>query len=150
VRAITFGADDSTISAVSGDGTVQEWDIASGALVREEQLAPVLTAAWSPYGGRLAILETNPQNILSLKDEQVFDVNSLRNTFKVIVPMPTQEQLQTMADVCNIPTAVRQMLDAQIDAVSSFVSHIEALPKDAIQPACLADLLAVANALQTQ
>lgn len=150
VRAITFGAEDSTILAVSGDGTIGEWDITSGALIQEKQIEPVLTAAWSPYGGRLAVLETTIQDILSLNDAPVFDISSLKRTFKVIVPMPTQKQLRTIADACNIPTTVRQTLDAQMDTLSNFVSQVAALPEDTIPPACSTDLLAVANALQGQ
>lgn len=98
----------------------------------------------SPYGGRLAY-------------GQVFDANSTGiSPFQIIVPAPSLERLAAIAALCVQDSATRsaevnnltRQAPAALDDLPAFVTQVEALPDDAIPPACKADLLAVAAALQ--
>lgn len=150
VRDVAFTPDGSTVLSVSGDGTVREWQTATGILIQETHIAPLFTAVWSPYSGRLAVWEPTAQKAADLSNGQVFDPNT--GEFTIVVPAPSRERLQAIAEACIPPTAVEQALTASIEAdqLTDFVAQVEALPEDAIAPACAADLIAVAEALQNQ
>lgn len=129
---------------------MREWNASTGDLVQEVQIAPLYAAAWSPYTGRLAVLQPNAEDARRLRNGQEFDANTVTGTLSIIVPMPSLEQLQSIANTCHAPEAVGQSLTGsnQADQLTDFVAQIEALPEDSIPPACRADLLAVAEALQ--
>lgn len=54
VRAITFGMDSTTLFAVSGDGTLKQWDVMTGEVLFETNIPPLINAAWSADGSQLA------------------------------------------------------------------------------------------------
>jgi len=149
VRTITFGAGGKTILAASGDGTVREWDSSTGTLVQEAQITPFFTAAWSPYGGRLAVWGPNAQETALFSNEEGFDASQLTGTFRIVVPAPSMERLQAIADACNAPATITQSLtaDVQADQLSRVAEAVETLPEGTIPSACAADLIAVAEAL---
>ena len=73
------------------------------------------------------------------------------NVLEVIVPIATLDRLNTIAELCFAESPTRAVTPAaSVAAVPEFVAQIEALPADAIPPACRADLLAVAAAVQAQ
>jgi hypothetical protein len=71
---------------------------------------------------------------------------------RIVVPAPSLERLQAIADACSAPAAVEQSLTADIQAgqLTDFVARVEALPVGVIPPACAADLIAVAEALENR
>jgi hypothetical protein len=80
-------------------------------------------------------------------------IQTLANgAIQIVVPAPSLERLQAIAEACNAPVAVEQSLAADIQAndLNAFVAQVEALPEGTIPPACAADLIAVAEALQSQ
>lgn len=100
--------------------------------------------AWSPYGGRLAFR--------SITHHLTRTATSLEGAVQIVVPAPSLERLQAIADACNVPAAVEQGLSTSAAAgqLAEFVARVEALPEDTIPPACAADLIAVAEALQSR
>lgn len=153
VRDVAFAPDGSIVLAISGDGTLREWSAVTGDLLQEMQIASLYAATWSPYAGRLAVLGPNPQEAATLSSELDFDAADVTGgAVHIVVPAPSLERLQAIADACNAPIAVEQSLTAslQADLLSSFIAQVEALPENAIPPACAADLIAVAEALQSR
>jgi WD40 repeat protein len=150
VRDITFVPDGSAVLSVSGDGTVREWQTATGTLNQDTQIAPLFTAAWSPFSGRLAVWRPTAQKAADLSSGQAFDPST--GEFTIAVPLASLERLQAIANACDAPAEIRQTLSASppADQLTGFVGQVEALPEGTIPPACAADLLAVAEALQNQ
>jgi WD40 repeat protein len=99
---------------------------------------------WSPYGGQLAFRNSTSQPMTS--------ISRLDGAVQIVVPAPSLERLQAIADACNAPVAVEQSLTAslQADQLGNFITQVEALSESTIPPACAADLIAVAEALQNQ
>jgi hypothetical protein len=87
-------------------------------------------AAWSPFGGRLAIAGPSDQA-------------SAITDIQIVVPAPSLDLLTSIAATCapetNLPST---------DDLTAYIDIINADP--AIPPACAADLLAVAEALQAE
>ena len=55
VRDVRFSTDSQTVLAISGDGTINEWDIATGELLSEINLEETITSvAFSPSNDRIA------------------------------------------------------------------------------------------------
>ncbi len=157
VRDVTFAPDGSTVLSASGDGTLREWDAATGELVHETQIGPFYSAAWSPYVGRLAVLEPTAEEQSALNAGQVFDASNVTGTLNIVVPDPSIERLQSIAEACNASPQVDTALNATLDQVETnarpiddFIVRVETLPQDALPPGCAADLLAVAEAIQNQ
>jgi hypothetical protein len=65
-------------------------------------------------------------------------------------PAPSVEQLHAIVAACDAPPTVETSLIASLDAgdLADVVAQVEALPPDTIPPACAADVIAVAEALQ--
>jgi hypothetical protein len=153
VRAITLGSSGNTVLAVSGDGTLREWDIETGILIEELKLSPLAAAAWSPYAGRLLYLDIT----MLPKGFGVTGAFIYPNhvNFKIVVPAPSFEKLNTLARRCvqdgnATQSAVAQLAEAAVteSSLEAFIAQVKTLPVDAIPPACAADLLAIAAALQ--
>jgi WD40 repeat protein len=102
--------------------------------------------AYSPYGGRLAYSRRSMDEGQSTQlSAEVATQTVANDAVHIIVPAPSLERLQAIADACNAPTAIDQALTSvQADQLTEFVAQVEALPEDTIPPACAADLIAVA------
>lgn len=137
VRDVASAPDGRTVLAVSGDGTVREWSADTGDLVQEMQIIPLSSAAWSPYTGRLAVLSMNEAEST---DAQDFDATEVTGTFRIIVPDPSPERLEAIAAVCAPD------MDLAFADLSGFIAQVAV--DESIPPACAADLIAVAEALQ--
>lgn len=151
VRDVRFDADGKTVWAVAGDGTVKAWDVATGAVVKQMQLAPLATARWSPYGVRLAVLDAS---FLPALDGTASAKTTADSGLQVVIPDATFTHLNTLADQCvregeQTNAAVSDLATQEVTkaTLQSFVSTVDALPTDAIPAACKADLLALAEAL---
>src|SRR5690606_30147442 len=107
----------------------------------------------SPYGGRLALGNSAPVNDTTAVQVSRNVIQTLANgAIVIVVPAPSLERLQAIAEACNAPTPIEQSLTAslQADQLTDFVAQVEALPENTIPPACAADLIAVARALQSR
>jgi WD40 repeat protein len=140
VNSLIFSLDGTKLLSSSSDGTIRSWNAATGKLVgdiRVQNPSPAYSAAWSPYGGRLAL----GGRATSMAADEV----------QIIVPFPSFGALQTITKGCA-KAAVQQRLTTRLDAkqLPEFVSEVKKLTKEQIPPACAADLIAVAEALQKQ
>ncbi|MEP7289150.1 MAG: hypothetical protein ABI947_25640 [Chloroflexota bacterium] len=153
VRDVRFNDDGTTVSAIAGDGTLKEWDVKTGAVVQQMKLSPLATASWSPFGGRLAVLDAS---FLPALDGTPSQKVSADKGFQIIVPNPTLGRLNTWAAICvkhgdGSNPAVQALLSKAVtqSTLTAFDSQIKALPVGSIPAACQADLLAMSAALQT-
>ena len=136
-----------TFSLVGLDGILQTRDLESGKLIEQRQVIEAgQPSAFSPYGGRLAVI-----------DAQVKRANG-ELPLQIIVPIASVERVQGIAQRCvadanNLTSAVTDVFNrTAIESLTettlpAFVEAVEALPSDAIPPACRADLIAVAEAV---
>ncbi|MCU0498644.1 MAG: WD40 repeat domain-containing protein [Anaerolineae bacterium] len=141
VRDLTFGSDGS-LQTVSGDGTIRRLSL-DGRLIEEIQIGQLTTAAWSPYGARLAIQ--------GLADPSLPTTSASSNSLlQIVTPYASLEYLQSLTQVCVRVTSLEQVLPPVTDLtiLPKFTTQIEALSDDQIPPGCKADLLAVAQAIQ--
>lgn len=149
VRDVTFSPDGQTVLAISGDGRLREWDIATGTLINDLQTNPLYTATWSPYMARVAILSPmiDSRNTMST---DMFDASQIIGSINVVVPFATMDKVQSLAQACQLPSETDQALTnaMQTNQLADFVNRVESLPQDTVEPACIADLLAVAEAVQ--
>ncbi len=96
------------------------------------------SAAWSPYGGRLAARTS------SLPDGSGLQTGDVQ----IIVPAPSVERLQAIAEACGAPETVILAVPSSEDVaeLQAFIALVEALPEGTIPPACSDDLVAVSEA----
>jgi WD40 repeat protein len=156
IASLTWTSDGITLILDEYSGTVQSWNAVTGELLETLSLnrqGGRFLMSLSPYGGRLAL-----GNSASVSDTASIQVDKgVIQTFgdgavQIVVPAPSRERLQAIAEACNAPTAVEQALaaDIQADNLTAFVAQVESLPENTIPAACAADLIAVAEALQNQ
>ncbi|MEP7288160.1 MAG: WD40 repeat domain-containing protein [Chloroflexota bacterium] len=144
VNALTFSADGSKLSSLSVDGTIRVWDTSTGKILNTMQVKDVTTtygSVWSQYGGRLALADNTP-NSAGTKAISA-------NTIRIVVPFPSAEDLHATVKQCAT-VAVKSNLTTLLNSkqLQQFVTAVKALTSDQIPPACAADLIAVAEALQ--
>jgi Tol biopolymer transport system component len=139
VRDVVFNPDGKTIFSASGDGTLQEWDITTKQLVASAQIEPFKTAAWSPFAGRLGVLETDAYRGAEI----------LNYELDIEVPLASSERLRTFTNICISGDVVQESVIQQIEEAkfTDIIPEIEKLDTEQISPACAADLIAVAEAL---
>jgi WD40 repeat protein len=167
-----WSPDETQIVATSVDGTLYLVDAASGAItpiVTAE--VPLLSAAWSPFGGQVAI------GAPLSSGEAVMSRNAdggqpAALPLSIIVPDPSPERLRAVARACDeaaggalslnpttasliddLASESRQVTDALADdeqALDALIARLEAVPTDVLPLGCRADLLAVARAVAAQ
>lgn len=147
VRDVRFGDDDTTVQAISGDGTFREWDIATQKVIREEKLPALASASFSPYGARIAYLDAS---YLPSADGTPSPKTSAEGGLNIVVPAPSVDSFNKLLDRCaadgdpNNATLKQIVLVKATEAtVGSVVAQVNALPEGTIPAACKADLLAV-------
>lgn len=148
-------------------GQIVVWDVDTRSQVQAYLSAGAISEiVYSPYGGRIAVGNNFDQLIYVDPDRysalpQVESQLNLQTTLtpnvvQIIVPDPSPERLQAIAEACDAPPQVVQAItgiaaDAQApNTLSALVETVEALPAADIPPGCAADLVAVANAIQAQ
>ncbi len=136
------------VSASFVDGE-RLWDVVTGKILEtflraNNPNAGGLSVAWSPYGGRLAYVG-------SVTDSAVARTQTLvGSAIQIVVPSPSLDELQTITKRCTGQPELQQRLISRADTahLPDFISEVKKLPKEQMPPACAADLIAVANALQ--
>lgn len=162
VSHLIWSKDNRELYGLADDGTLYLWDVMSGELKAVDALIPdsasfLRDSAISPYGGRLAISVRWHPGVSSLPE--TFETNTsyqflLDGTVQIVVPFPSLERLQAIAELCVQDSASAELaapLTRQAVTESTlpeFVAQVEALPENTIPPACAADLIAVAEAIQ--
>lgn len=145
VTTLKWSPDGSHLAGAVRDGKVLVWETSTYQIIANFQSnADIPLLSFSPFGGRLVF-----GNFTSTDLEATTVAG---DALQIVVPAPSLERLQTIADACNAPIAIEQSLTAslQADQLSSFITQVEALTENAIPPACAADLIAVAEALQSR
>ena len=109
---------------------------------------------YGPFGGRLAV-GTNPAQLVYVSPERRVASSSRTSAqnvpnlgLEIVVPNPSLERLQTIAQHCNLPNNLSEMLNTP-EQLPTFVTQLRAANNPQISSGCSADLLAVADALQT-
>ena len=102
---------------------------------------------FSLYGGRLAY-----GTVTNSTSQQSNRGTSHVEGIVIVVPNPSIDLLQTIAQACNAPLPIIESLNSSIatNQLSNLITQLESLPIDSIPPACAADLIAVAEAIQSQ
>jgi len=126
VRDVIYSPDGSTILAVSGDGTVAEWDAETGVLLQSTQIEPLATATWSPYGVRLAVVNLVNQNGARLSDWNDFDGSQSVSEVNIIVPFASVERLQNLMITCGVNAEAAR--ETTGENLQSLQDEIETLP----------------------
>ncbi len=147
MHSMIFGLDRDSLFMLSLENNIYHWDVETRQLIdintNSLDSGPIVQdVSFSPYGGRLAIL-TWSNTVTS-------------SSYTIVVPDPTLDRLNAIAALC-VADAARPALAAPLtrqavveSTLPDFVAQVEALPEDAIPPACRADLLAVAEAIMAQ
>jgi WD40 repeat protein len=135
VTDISWNADGETLAVSYADGAVRLWNTTTG--VTNETVTYdgfVGAIAYSSYGGQLAVgLETD-------------EVAQTTEMLDITVPDPSLERFQAIAAACGAEQLVGESVtDA---ALPDVITDLQTMTDDQIPPACAADLLAIAEALQ--
>jgi WD40 repeat protein len=153
VGGLSWDIDNQRLAVLNEENTMTVWNIEVGTI---DVSYPSFGAGqyakggvdFSPYGGRLAFgtsfaqaaaPASSPGNNTLLPD----------GTLQIIVPDPTLDRLNAIAELCFADTPRTVPPVEEVDALPDFVTQIEALPDDAFPHACRADLLAVADAIMS-
>jgi hypothetical protein len=109
---------------------------------------------YTPFEGRLNIAYSTfgiLSSTLAARETAVEIIDTVTGTHGniiTIVPDPSIERLNAIAAACDTPVSLTQSLTDAVPVMADVIAQIEALPADSIPPACAADLLAVARALE--
>ncbi len=142
--SVAWSPDGTKLASASADNTVRVWDAATGQSINTIQSSDrVFAVAWSPYGGRLAFAGAVANSALARTQTLA------GGAVHMVVPAPTAEKLQAITKRCT-KADVEQRLVSRIGAarLPDFIAEVKKLPKEQMPPACAADLIAVAEALQ--
>jgi WD40 repeat protein len=143
INSVNWSPIDNSLVSASHDTTVRIWDIYSGQTTNiYSSNDSVFSAEYSPYGGRVAFGG----------QQAIAGQSATSSTIQIVVPDPSPERLQAIAESCNAPLLVEQAAASADTAaeLATFETALEAMPADSIPPACAADLLAIAEAMQGQ
>ena len=147
------------------DGTSYLWNAATGDLLARDALISdraifLSDTAISPYGGRLALATRwRPTTSSSTPAYDTYTTyqSLLESMVRIAVPAPSFDRLKAIAEVCvqAAATPIESLATLTAHPVTEstlpeFVMSVKALPDDVISPACRADLIAVATAIQSQ
>jgi len=148
---LDWNRDGVTLASTAADGRLILWNISQTSIEYTiTSSMPISTLEFSPYGGRLAFggVFTNDSASMFLQDSTIVSIGN--GAVYVAVPDPSLERLQSIAALCNAPLTVAEAIPdaAQGEQLTDFITQVESLPTDSIPPACAADLIAVAEAIQ--
>ncbi|MBZ0281275.1 MAG: hypothetical protein K8L97_11085 [Anaerolineae bacterium] len=160
VSAISWSKNMPRLAGVSRSGSVYIWDAEKLSILNTFSVLGEVTGriAYSPYGG-VVVIGINPETVnppspmSNQNPELISEENTsalANNTLQIVVPEVSLEYLAAIQSVCskngNSPLAVPQT-DMNL---ANYIFRIESATPAQIPPACKADLLAVAEALQAE
>lgn len=156
--------DNTSLLGLAYDGTSYLWNTATGDLLARDALISdraifLSDTTISPYGGRLALATrwrpTTPSATPAYDTYTTYQ-SLLEGMVRIAVPAPSFDRLNAIAELCvqAAATPIEPLATLTAHPVTEttlpdFVASIEVLPEGAIPPACRADLLAVAAAMQS-
>ncbi|GEM_PF-3000603 len=149
--SIAWSPDGTKFVSTGLDHTVQIWGTATGQNLTVIQANDrIFSAAWSPYGGRLAYGDVAPQNTASAANVAATPGTTSNTGLHIIVPPSTLADLQAIAHKCVVHSDILATLtpDLTTNQLGPFVDKVKGLSSQQVGPGCAADLIAVANALQ--
>ena len=150
INQLVWSPDGTQILTTSRDNVITLVNAQSGEPIEIfRSTEPILSADWSPYGGQIAIGTSALANGV-LGANAVARQGSANAELQIIVPDPSLDRLQAIYAQCAAPLTTERGLEtalAQAD-ISAFVAQLNALPTGTLPPACVADLIAVAEALK--
>lgn len=148
IDVVHWSSDGSYLATANHASTIKIWNAKSWTIVKELDrkhdaiiLGPSMT--WSHDGGQLLFLgnvQSNPT------------VKGIANSFlQIAVPIVSLDRLAEITRLCA-KSGAQQALISQIQSayLSNFINLVKQQSKDQIPPACAADLIAIAEALQKQ
>jgi len=159
IGGLAWSSDDQYLAVLNEDPVVTLWDVGSETIVATYPAFGVERydnggITFSRYGGRLAFGDVLVSESASA---QTLTTDDLITTIgdgaaRIIVPFPSTEQLGQTAAACDATAILESVLSASsaVDELSTFADQIENLPAVNIPPACAADLIAIAEALQVE
>ena len=152
--AMSWSLDGQTLIIYDFDGSLQTWSAVTGELIATINTglgAERYLMALSPFGGRVALGGTTALTQAAQTEELGQIVQLMAGgAIQIIVPNPSFDLLRSVANACNAPSTVKSELPLSGNQLSAFVSEIKSLSGEAVPSACAADLIAVAEALQTR
>lgn len=148
IFGVTISPDAKMVVTHDTEGILQIWSLIDETLVDSyftgiERYGS--TPSFSPFGGRLA----SPSIV---QEANVLQGQNLAEAgIRIIVPDASRERLQAIQNACGLDTTrVPELQSAQSADLNTYTEQIQALPAETIPPACAADLIAVAEAIQAQ
>lgn len=141
----------------AGQGLLFVWNIETGEQENIFRTISALTSLdYSPFGGRLVVGSRTP-------DQVVFDGRSypmagqvgwsrdvVTETLQMIIPDPSVELLESVETVC-VPESQAEALPNVDATTQDLTAYVEAVRQNSrIPPGCQAELLAVAEAIQSR
>lgn len=159
---VIWSPDGDLIATASLDNVIEIWDTSSGNRIQrfagnEASSSRFLrTVSFSPYGGRLAYGATLPSSLSTT--DNISKVSSdgtmllAGGIIHIIVPDASQAHLQSIIQLCQVNSSLKQSLTTQISAnqLQAFTTQVSALTDAQISFGCQVDLLAVANELMAK
>lgn len=150
---IVWSADDTRLATSSIDGFISVWEADSGTLLDKFNSGMIRYSSdisFSPYGGQLAYGSTIPGHQVNSADAPTLHdgIKSLAGgAIQIVVPAPSLDWLQSIIEICNLPTDIREVSMSNIlsGELAAFINNVQS--SDQIAPGCAADLIAVAEAL---
>jgi WD40 repeat protein len=149
----SFDSSGTQIISATATGMVRTWDLETAAIVDELDVnRRIYGADFSPFQARIALGGEPMESTVSAFSQSSQDTLFANSAVQIVVPDPSPERLQAIAEACDAPLRMIQAASnatSQAD-IAAFEMAVEALPEGAIPPACAADLLAVAQAIHAQ
>mgnify|MGYP000582286222 CR=1 FL=1 len=146
---------DSTLIAISNavSRPIDIWGVEMGQILETFVVADnafVTSLNFTPFGGQLVFGAYARGDVLQIVETTIpFDQIGGAQLF---VPAPSLERLQTIAESCGAMSLLEQSIGGDITdaALPSIITQLQAATADQIPPACAADLIAIAEAIQSQ
>jgi WD40 repeat protein len=148
--------DGEVLAGFTNESNVYLWDTMTGSVIATHSVPGnrlIEVLQYTSTGGRLIIgMRENPVQIdfteATGQASSLFTQTALDGAVQMLVPDPSIERLNAIAAACDAPVSLTQSLTDAVPVMADVIAQVEALPADSIPPACAADLLAVARALE--
>lgn len=154
ISGIDWTSDKRLLATHSENGMIRVWDAVSGTQIGSYMGTASFPSnvVFSPLDGRMAFGISIPLSVVTPLDASLADAPSLLSAeaIQIVVPDASAARLQAILNACQLQPVFEQQFQLQATDRNwtSLVTQVNALTDSQIPPACRADLLAVAAALQ--